>query len=98
MAEHERWAAARRSETDASHRAISLVTAACLCHSPGVRTPADYLNTLTERAATGDPVDYLYFWKALPGPGGRPGPGCLSQWWQPRSPWTGWGTRPPSTT
>ena len=46
-----------------------------------MRTAADYLSTLTEREAAGDPVDYVYFWKALPGPGGRPGPGCLSQWW-----------------
>ncbi|GAA3385900.1 NADAR family protein [Cryptosporangium minutisporangium] len=47
-----------------------------------MRTPADYLNALAEREATGEAVDFLYFWKALPGPAGRPGPGCLSQWWQ----------------
>ena len=39
-------------------------------------TPAQYLDSLARREADGEPIDFLFFWKALPGPG------YLSQWWQ----------------
>jgi ribA/ribD-fused uncharacterized protein len=39
-------------------------------------TPAQYLDSLARREAAGETIDFLFFWKALPGPG------RLSQWWQ----------------
>ena len=34
-----------------------------------------------KRRSAEEAFEYLYFWEALPGPGGKLGPGCLSQWW-----------------
>ena len=33
-------------------------------------------------AAGGDRLDFLFFWGHQAGPGGKLGPGCLSQWWE----------------
>jgi ribA/ribD-fused uncharacterized protein len=44
--------------------------------------PAEQLESLRRSEASGVLPEWLFFWKAHPGPGGRPGPGCLSQWWR----------------
>jgi ribA/ribD-fused uncharacterized protein len=44
--------------------------------------PERLLAQLHDREVAGELPEFQFFWKALPGPNGRPGPGCLSQWWR----------------
>ena len=37
---------------------------------------------LVQAADRGEPIDFLFFWGHQPGPGGKVGAGCLSQWWE----------------
>jgi ribA/ribD-fused uncharacterized protein len=39
------------------------------------------VDDLVELTASGQPVEYLFFWGHRPHPSGRLGPSCLSQWW-----------------
>jgi ribA/ribD-fused uncharacterized protein len=46
-----------------------------------VLSPHDRLAAVLRREVVGDHPDLLFFWRATPGGSGRPGPGCLSQFW-----------------
>ncbi|MET8855980.1 NADAR family protein [Streptomyces sp. NPDC004579] len=41
----------------------------------------DTRDALVSAVASGTPVKYVHFWGHRPGPDGRVGPSCLSQWW-----------------
>jgi hypothetical protein len=40
------------------------------------------LEQLKQRVRRGESFKYLHFWGQQPGPGGRTGPSCLSQWFE----------------
>jgi ribA/ribD-fused uncharacterized protein len=40
------------------------------------------LDQLKQAAARGDKLEFMFFWGHQPGPGGKIGPSCLSQWWE----------------
>ncbi|CAL9428472.1 hypothetical protein SUDANB145_01993 [Streptomyces sp. enrichment culture] len=53
-------------------------TVACMGEVTGVSGSRE---SLVGAVRAGARVKYLYFWGHRPGPGGRVGAGCLSQWW-----------------
>jgi hypothetical protein len=59
--------------------------------------PDEHLAAVLATEAAHQQTEFLFFWGHQPQRDGTTGPGCLSQWWPARSPWTTWSTQRPST-